>query len=685
MKKGFSYLGLSLVTAILIGCGDGDLDTKDLKYEQKNIFDEVVLRDIDYKDYNVTAVDDPIIHAKVEAKECNSSIESNVTDGVYQLQGCVSKPTFISITDGIMITKDKDGKEINITQSFPLLLNTKQTNLDNGFVVSPLTTIVATAEDNSTIEKVAEKLGVDKEDLFKDPREVTGTETNASEVALKINNILIQAAENGSIVNKVEFIKTVQDEIKNSDKSGNDLNFSKVAENVNEKAQKNPDFFGFVMIPTKKIESKNILEELADTQHPNELHFAGFVFDEAFKADISVYEQDDSKIEVNASCDDNGYWSIEDKDNKLHKAIYDKNQTLTFKAVKSDDATIVLKSTISTPRLRELLNKQKRVTASKDNALIISNVTTAEHAILEKRGVFDKTGDEAIKAYDNNKTDIKTYYNDVLLKAAATIKAVVDGNEDVGDDEDTYKLVTQNLDDNGNDYKIPEEIDKKEVEKQKKKITKSPILKSQLYDVQTKSIAKTDKENKITLETVAKKANYTFYRLFAYDSKPGENDRDNLVRIYEKIVLAPGGSTYELYKVESDNTTWDKIEKKEFNISNFTNGNFAITKNSIQEEFSLEANNSIYVEKTNKTYNYYNIIKTLYKNSELDKRETILWVDDFDIVDAFRRLPEESKTDFDNLWDEVKGEDNNDTLNSKINKYVKDYINNVDDYFSNEK
>jgi hypothetical protein len=208
MKKGLICVGLSIIASIFIGCGDGDLDTKDLKYEQKNIFDEVTLKHIDYKSYEVVAVDDPIIHAKVEARECNSSEE--LGDGKYRLIGCISKPSFISITDGIMISTDENGKEINVTQSFPLLLNTKQISSDiTNFVVTPLTTIVATTEDNDTIEEIATKLGLNKEDLFKDPREID-SDINASEIALKVNNVLIQAAENGSVVNKVKFIDTVK-------------------------------------------------------------------------------------------------------------------------------------------------------------------------------------------------------------------------------------------------------------------------------------------------------------------------------------------------------------------------------------------------------------------------------------------------------------------------------------------
>ena len=670
MKKGLMCVGLSIIASIFIGCGDGDLDTKDLKYEQKNIFDEVALKPINYKSYEVNAVDDPIIHAKVEAKECNSSEE--LGDGKYRLIGCISKPSFISITDGIMISKDENGKEINITQSFPLLLNTQQIQSDvTSFVVTPLTTIVATAEDNNSIEKIANKLGLNKEDLFKDPREVD-SDVNASEIALKVNNILIQAAENGSVVNKVKFIDTVKNKIKEVEGNGKDLNFSKVAQNVNTIAQKDPDFFGFVMIPTKKVESKDILVELEETQHPKELHFAGFVFDENFEANISIYKQDGEKIEeLNVTTDENGYWVIKDENSKLYNIIYETNQTLIFEAVKNNDSDIVLRSTITTPRLRKLLEKQKRVTASKDNALIISNVTTAEYAVLNKRGVFNTSLKDSVQAYENNKTDINIYYSDEVLKASATIKAVVDKGEDLGEADDTIDLAIKAFDEKGNFDLSKTEVDKKVEKDMEKNITNSSILKTQLNRITTVLDNK-----RITMEDIVKQANYTFYRLFAYKLDNGEGE---LVREYEKFVLVPGGVEYKKYQIIGDEKEWNLIDEKNSTEANFKNGNFIVTLDNSITEFSLDKNSTFYVKDLNKNYNYYSIIETQYETDgiTIDTRTPVIWVDDYDVVDGFRRLNDKDKNKLENNVDGL----NKDEVNSKLNRYVRDFLNNVSGYF----
>lgn len=687
MQKGFMYIGVSIAASFIIGCGNGDLNSKEIKYNPTNIFDQVVLRDVTYHDYNVTAVDDPIVGATVSAKECNASIESNTTPGMYQLQGCISKPAFISIENGVMLTKDG-----NITQSFPLLLNTAQTDENQNFVVSPLTTLVATAEDNDTIDTVAKKLGLNKEDLFKDPREVNNSEANATDIAQKVNAIFIQAVENGSVVNKVNFINTVQKEINNS--TDTDLNFTKVANNVNTVAQNNPDFFGFVMIPKDTFDKGNILNELHKTQNPEHLSFVGFVFDENFEANITIYEQNGTKItDANATTDKYGQWTITDMGGELNRTIYETNQTLTFEAIRLDNPDVVLKSSITTPKLRDLIEKQKKVTATKDASLIISNVTTAEYAMLDKRGVFDLSGDDSVKAYDGNKTEIKTYYNDTLLKAAATIKVVVDNNKTLSDGNNTYSLITDNLKydsaiSNNTGYTFDTKtitennnISDTEISTAEVNVTSSPILKSQLNDIATPSITQNvDDNTTLTLEKIAKQQNYTFYRLSAYDDGDG-TDKNQMVRVYEKLIITPGGSMYTRYITKGENnTTWQEVASKESNLSNFSAGNFVVTTDNNIIEYSLDANNSIYVEALNKSYNYYNIIETDYEKDGItvDKRTPVLWVDDFDVVDGYRRL---DGTDYDNLWEEVKGL-NEEQVNSKLNRYVKSFLDNVKDYFN---
>ena len=659
MKK-YIY-AFSIVTATLIvGCGEGSsVSDTQFSYDSSSIFG--FSKAVTYEDYVVKVYDDEIVEANISAPNCQSYEEKG--NGVYLLKDCLGKPLYIQAKNGKIQTEDG-----NVTQEFPLLLNTSKSEIDE-FIVTPLTTILATAS-NKNITNLANTLGVDPEELFKVNNQTI------KDLLPKINTILILSASQGAITNKVKFLEVVRDEIINDIYNNNgELNISKVLANIKTKSTENPKLFGLVIIDDNEINETDPLQTIIKTQQSDTIKFYGLVFDgKIANANITIKNLDNNKqYNIPANSDTDGAWKLElNTSTDLYNLIMNEDHLLQFIATKTEvNKTIKLTSTITTKKLRELINKSKIISPSKENRLIISNITTAQDAILDKKNALNS------RSYEGNLSELRVYYQDKILETAAIIKAVVDYNVSMVEANNTYELAKNIINiDNGNEANITidyhnyvVEINETTIENNITSIKNDTILSSQLNMIDT------NKKDKF--QEVAKNAGSIFYRLLAY------YNNNEFIREYTKIVTYPSHyETMTCYLEGNSTEDWNCssptiIDDK----SNFSLGYYKIVDGNITTTYSLDFNNSIYVEDLNKNYNYYGVIKTEENiSSGIIATEPMILVDNFDVVDAFRRLPEESKKDFKKLQNIVKGYTRKE-VNYELNRWVKSFMGDVEKYF----
>jgi len=657
MKKRYLLSSILVSTLLFIGCGENsDLSEANIQYEQQNIFNSVVTNKVNYTDYTVEAVDDIITGAKVSAPECNASIE--LKPGLYNLKGCVSRPTYIIVEGG------KIG-DTNITQTFPLVLNVSQTDKDNNFVVTPLTTLLVDA-NSSEVENLANNLGISKEKLFENPNNVT--EINLTKINQKLNVLYIKSIQSGVVANKVKFIDVVRDKLINQDLSDGDINLTKLSDEVREYSQEKPEFFGLVFVSLDDKDT-NILDELKPKQ-TTKISFLGLVFDKKISnAEINVTRLDTNEVISTTKAGGEGNWTLE-----LNESIVDdiknKDFILQFTAVDPNNNKIVLKSSVTSKEIRKYLN-DNYVTSSEVPELTISNITTAEDAILYKQNAFSD-----VNTYQDKKVVLKVYNKDKVIKAAAIIKKVVDENKtdilENNDAENTFDLIANEVTVSNNNYEVNlsddlEDINTTDVEKN---MTQNAILNTQINYVPSV-------ENEINLQTITDKySNGVYYRLLAYYDENG-----NFIREYDKIVLIPGNYQIKTCYLEGNDTgDW-----KNCTISNINekSGNFNVVNGDVTITYSLDNNDSIFVSDLCKSYHLYEVSKKEVNATDVVSNEPEVLVDSFDIVDMFRRMPKDDKESFNELKELVKGE-NRDEVNIEMNRYIKEHIEDVKDYFSDE-
>ena len=666
MKK-YLYFFSTIAATFIIGCGNGSsVSDTQFNYNTSSIFG--YSNSISYKNYLVEAVDDPIVKAIVKASNCQTFEE--IGDGKYMLEKCVGKPMYIEIKNGIIETKDG-----NVTQNFPLLLNVAQSEKEDDFIVTPLTTLLVNANENN-ISILANKLGVSEDDLYNADNE------NIKKILPKINTVLIKSAMQGAIANKIKFLDTVREAIIESDNI-KDFNISKVIETVHKESIQNPNLFGLVIISENNdINNSDPLQSLVKMQTRKSITFYGLVFDKMI-ADASIIIKDlDNNVtysDTNVTADEYGAWTMNIDENNTKDSLYytimNENHLLQFIATKKEgNKTIKLTSTITTKKLRELLkDKTKTISPTKDNSLIISNITTAQDALLDKEGALNS------KSYESNLSNLKVYYQDKVLQLAAVIKAVVDQNVTTTQDyNDTYELATNTITTTSNgDIDVNTSVVDANITQIEENITNNTILTSQLNSV--------NKDINNTFQEVAQNHGYTFYRLLAYYKQNKPKTEENFVREYTKIIVYPGYYETQTCYLDGNSTSqWNcdnPIVTKD--NSNFTLGTYEVNKNDEVIKYSLDFNNSIYVKYLNKNYNYYGVIQTdMNLTSGITKTEPMILVDSYDVVDAFRRIAEKDQ-DFKNLQDEVKKYNSKEEVNFAINRWVKNYIDEVSKYFSN--
>ena len=660
------YLYFSLIAAFFIGCGENSsISDSNIEYSQPNIF-QAQQQNVEYKDYTVRVVDDFIKNANVSAPECNSTKE--IGNGIYVLQNCVSKPKYIMAVNGEI-------NGTNIKQTFPLVLNTSYVNKDNNFVISPLTTIVADVNNENEIKNIAKKLGINKDDLYNDPTK----KSNVLDKARKLNAIMLSAISNGVVANKLKFIDTLRDVIK----SENEFNVSKISEEVTKKSQQNPALFGLVFINLQSNDTKNIIDEIKKQQNPKKIQFLGLVFDDKLSnADLTIRWADDKSLflsGIKTGKDGNFTIALDDNELKELDSPNNINRVLLFEATKNH---IKLTSTISVKSLLDSIKITKHITPSLQPNLVISNVTTVESAILDKRDAL-----KDVNSYENNSTEIKTYYNDKIIKAAAVLKDIVDNNNisllTQSDVSNTFDFVKNNIED-PNDVNLTDNINNADttvpISELEQNITNNAILNTQINYV-----PKIDSNKKDKFESAAKLAGNVFYRVLAYCPSDSACDENSIIREYDKITTLAG--YYEVQKciIEGNDTkSWDCKDPLIIKNANFNEGKYSATdKNGIVYTYSLDNNDSIYIPQICKNYRIYDVtMKKLIANEVISSTQMVL-VDSYDIVDMFRRMPDEDKNTFKNLINLVNSNGyTKEKINYALNRFVRDNIKKVKNYFS---
>ena len=66
------------------------------------------------------------------------------------------------------------------------------------------------------------------------------------------------------------------------------------------------------------------------------------------------------------------------------------------------------------------------------------------------------------------------------------------------------------------------------------------------------------------------------------------------------------------------------------------------------------------------------------------KAKPMILVDSYDVVDAFRRMPDEDVEDFNELKNIVKNYSSKEEVNYALNRWVKKFINQVNNFFKGE-
>jgi len=677
MKK--SYVAVLLASiGLFSGCGSGSsISDTSVSYKPPTITTVEVPQEVKYVGYKIKAVDEVIVNAKVYAPECNESVE--LGNGEYLLKHCSKKPSFISIENGIV-------KDLNITQSFPLVLNVSQTKKDDNFVITPLTTLLATDMNGSDVQKIASELNLSVEDIYNDPEKL---DVNITPFLHKINAIFIKAYEDGAIANKAKFLNIVREKIKENI-NNLDFNVTKIAQEVEMISQQKPHLFGLVFMGDLK-DGKNILDEIKNLQNPSKIRFLGLVFDDKIaNAKIKVYRKDTGEVLAdNIQADNNGKWILE-LNNSWIDTIKNEDFVVILEAIK--DKIKLISSTTST-KLRKKITLSKNISPSKDTDLIISNITTVENVLLDKISALNDA-----KSYEGNKSIIKTYYGDKILKAAAVVKGsveeIIENNDSTilnnRNSTNTYELVqniltvTKNEFNQDVDVNITEnDIDTNKLINLEKNITNDAILSKQING------AITYEEN--GFEKAAKENDNVFYNVIAYflpgnDGVIGTGD-DIFRREYSEIVVLPNLYKVKTYYIDGNETTWHFLKEINSSTANFVYGKYNAVlddENKTIISYKLDNLTELTVPEICKTYKLYGVSVMDIVYGEIKNITPEVLISSYDVIDMFRRMPKDDPQGFKDMQFTVWGK-TRDEVNFEMNRYVRKKTEELYKFFSNSK
>jgi len=280
--------------------------------------------------------------------------------------------------------------------------------------------------------------------------------------------------------------------------------------------------------------------------------------------------------------------------------------------------------------------------------------------------------------------ELRVYYQDKILKAAAVIKDVVDNNNTSlltqTDTNNTYDLIKDSIVDTQT-IQFSDTINDTNTTDLETNITNSTILASQLNATTT-----TTTQN--SFATAAENAQYTFYRLLAYYLPDKPHTDENFVREYTKIITYP--SHYETQTCYiygnateyNETSLWKCDNPVVVENANFSNGFYEVYYNDSILTYSLDFNDSVYVPELGKTYKYYGVVENINDLSTGDVNTVpMIVVDNYDVVDAFRRMPQDDTEAFEDLKSKVDPYNSKEEVNFALNRFIKNFINDVKKYF----
>ncbi|HFU75899.1 MAG TPA: hypothetical protein ENK66_06590, partial [Arcobacter sp.] len=591
-------VSFSLVALVYVGCGGSTPG------ENKETPDIATA-------YTIKVVDDAVIGANVESLGCTDVKE--LDNGKYSFK-CPSAPKYISAKAGFVdVNKNGTHDSNEVSMGLPLLVNLNDDIFDvnlSDISVTPLTTLVANVTDKKDLVALANKLGISEKDFLKDISE------DRSELFQKINALLIIAEASG-ITDQLLLMKKLRESIVNTTATDISNIFSEALENLKSDAELKKAYgevfiSGFINESQTFMNKTNVLIDLSREYSDNDarkIYITGFIYDAIIaNADIKILDGDTIVGEVKSS--NAGKWKIAISESVLAE---DKVLIFTGNAIDNNGDKIFLKSAISTEKLRDLAKKRISVADSID--LVISNVTTAQVAILQKN---DKDFASKPKELEEAKNKIEIFEQELLLKASSAIKAIIDGESRIEATENTFSFIFNNLvlkSENELELNLDGKISDVALKEQSDKIKNDAILSKQLLSIES------DK----SLVPLLDKSLYTI----EYSGTP-------LTKKYKKTVISNTKMIEKSYTLESGvwrNTTTveygGKIINNLFYFDDVSHAPFAI---------SLKEEKTVHSTELNKDYTFNILGKQLYlpfNDEDTSKVAVTIYVSSFDIVNMF--------------------------------------------------
>ncbi len=500
---------LSGVTAaFLIGCGGGG--------STASTTPSTPASSVPTGTYTVSVVDDVITGAKVTAPECAKTVDNG--GGSYTLKECISAPSTITAVGGSF---SADGVTIN--QTAPLILKTSQLDANASFVVTPFSTL---ASQESNLTALANALGVDKADLFKD-------NANHRSLMRAVNAILIAAREAG-ITKYDMFVGELKEQIKTSS-SANSTGLAALvaakaymmnsANLANYKAKYGVVFGGFVNDASALDLTSSPLATVkaTNTVTVNKVRLGGFVYDNTIaNADITIY--DGATIVGSGKSNSEGRYSIE-----IDASLLATSKVLRLEAI---SGTTKLIAYITTDELKAGTIGSKISSATVED-LVISNVTTAKAVLVDQ---ISSTAKENAVTMVETKAIVETMYADKVLEIASAIRNVVDDGKPIVSGNDTLQLATAVAQGTADTTTYTDHSDA---------ISNDPVLQDQLNSTEDTSVGTT------TLRSMIEgKALYEF----GYDSYLSNIGKNPFTFITDD--LKADGSSSSKYSRNDSGTNW---------------------------------------------------------------------------------------------------------------------------------
>ncbi len=577
---------LSVAAALMVGCGGGG----DSDNETQNDTTPAIT----YSNYSIKVVDDAVIGAKISAIGCEGYNEKG--GGEYELLNCTQKPTII-VASGGTIDMNGDGKidSNDVPMALPFTLDVTQSNSEDGFVVSPLTTLAAEAKE-SELETLAERLGISKSELFED----LSKDENKKEILQLINAQFIAASENG-VIDMPAFLGKFKEYLLNSGSTDAKESITSVVEALKNDTDA-PKIFGGIGFNGFISEAESLKDtDLAKyyenkSSDPTKTVFLGYVYDEILAdANVSIYI--DNTLISSSRSDGNGKFTLEVDSDKIGE-----NKIIKIEAVLNDykGDNVKLVTFLTSTQIKELA--KNRVSISDLIDIVVSNVTTAEYIVAKKLNGGNDFTDAGTLEENLLKAQIEKA--EKVKETAALIKYIVDTNATQTSADDTLAYVESKLDTNLTlDIN---ETEQQNIETFKTEIENDPILSKQL-EVTGESVA-----TGTTLKTLYDNGVKEFYIVYA-DKQYDGTGNEYYQRRYAKITFNIDSMEFAEYYLENNSWVLDGVEKISGSFDNTGTFYFTDPKTGFEKVW-LISSSSVANGYLNRDFNIYLMSHALYKS-----------------------------------------------------------------------